>query len=166
MYNILFVCYGNICRSPMAEMIFKDIVYKNNKKFLFNCESAAISMEEYGNGIYPKAREVLEKHNVTIEAHKSTVINKKDYKKYDYIICMDYHNYQNLMIIFNDDPDHKVKLLMSFTGSDEEIEDPWYTDKFEEVYDQINRGCNALFDKLVKNYQNSANFAKNGNFID
>ncbi len=157
MYNILFVCYGNICRSPMAEMIFKDLVYKNNKRFLFNCSSAAISMEEYGNDIYPKAKEVLEEHNVTIERHSATVVNKDDYRKYDYIVCMDNNNYNNLLKIFGGDPDNKIKLLMSFTGRDEEIEDPWYTDRFEEVYNQINEGCTSLFNQLVTKYQNEAN---------
>ncbi len=157
MYNILFVCYGNICRSPMAEMIFKDIVYKNNKKFLFNCESAAISMEEFGNGIYPKAREVLEKHNITIEAHTATCVKKEDYDKYQYIICMDQINYRGLIQIFGGDPENKVKLLMSFTGTEEEIEDPWYTDRFEEVYQMIYKGCTSLFQKLVNEYQNEAN---------
>lgn len=101
MYNILFICYGNICRSPMAEMIFKDLVYKNNKKFMFNCESKATSIEELGNPIYPE---------------------------------------------------EKIKLLMTFTKREEEIEDPWYTGRFEKVYEQIKEGCEALFDNLVNDY--------------
>ncbi len=157
MYNILFVCYGNICRSPMAEMIFKDLVIKNNKKFLFNCESKATSMEEYGNGIYPKAKKVLEEHNVTIEKHIATRVNKEDYNKYDLIICMDDNNYDYLVNLFDGDKDNKVKYLMSYTGKDVKIEDPWYTDRFELVYQQINEGCIALYNKLVEEYQNEAN---------
>lgn len=157
MYNILFVCYGNICRSPMAEMIFKDIVIQNNKKFLFNCESKATSMEEFGNGIYPKARKVLEEHGVTIEKHYASMVKKDDYKKYQYIICMDQNNYYSLVNIFNGDPEDKIKLLMSFTGNEEEIEDPWYTDGFEKVYQMINKGCHALFHTLVDEYQNEVN---------
>ena len=153
MYNILFVCYGNICRSPMAEMIFKDLVEKNNKRFLFHCESKATSMEEYGNGIYPKARKVLEDHGVTIEKHTASMVKKEDYSKYQYIIGMDQGNYESLIHIFGGDPEHKVKLLLG----DEEIEDPWYTDRFEYVYEQINRGCEALFHQLVNGYQNEAN---------
>lgn len=149
MYNILFICYGNICRSPMAEMIFKDLVYKNNKKYLFNCDSKAVSMEEYGNDIYPKAKDVLRKHNVTIEKHIATKVIKSDYNKYDYFICMDNSNYDYLIYLFDGDKDNKVKMLMSFTGKDEEIEDPWYTDRFEKVYDQIYEGCNCLFETLV-----------------
>ncbi len=149
MYNILFICYGNICRSPMAEMIFKDLVYKNNKKYLFNCDSKATSMEEYGNGIYPKAKKVLEEHNVTIEKHFASMIKKDDYKNYDYIICMDNMNYNHLIDLFDGDKDNKVKMLMSFTGKEEEIEDPWYTDRFEKVFNQINEGCTSLFNYLV-----------------
>ncbi len=153
MYNILFVCYGNICRSPMAEMIFKDLVEKNHKRFLFHCESKATSMEEYGNGIYPKARKVLEDHGVTIEKHTASMVKKEDYSKYQYIIGMDQGNYESLIHIFGGDPEHKVKLLLG----EEEIEDPWYTDRFEYVYEQINRGCKALFNQLVNDYQNEAN---------
>lgn len=157
MYNILFVCYGNICRSPMAEMIFKDIVIQHNKKFLFHCESRATSMEEFGNDMYPKAKEVLREHNVTIEKHVATIIKKEDYSKYQYIICMDQNNYRTLTKLFDGDPEGKVHLLLSFTGRDKEIEDPWYTDRFEKVYEQIQEGCLALFNQLVKEYQNEAN---------
>lgn len=157
MYNILFVCYGNICRSPMAEMIFKDIVIQNNKRFLFHCESKATSMEEYGNGIYPKARQVLEEHGVTIEKHIATMVKKEDYNQYDYIICMDNQNYDTLVRLFDGDKDNKVHMLMSYTGSDEAIEDPWYTDRFEKVFNQIDKGCHALFNQLVEEYQNEAN---------
>ena len=150
MYNILFICYGNICRSPMAEMIFKDLIYKNNKKYMFNCDSKATSMEEFGNGIYPKAKKVLEDHNVTIEKHYASMVKKEDYDKYNYIICMDNMNYNQLISIFNGDKDNKIKMLMSFTNNDEEIEDPWYTNRFEKVYDQINKGCNGLFNYLVE----------------
>lgn len=157
MYNILFVCYGNICRSPMAEMIFKDLVIKENKKFLFHCESKATSMEEYGNGIYPKAKKTLEEHQVTVEKHFASIVKKEDYEKFDYILCMDQNNYVDLIHIFHGDPEDKVKLLMSFTGKDEEIEDPWYTDNFEKVYQMIEKGCHALFHTLVNEYQNEAN---------
>ena len=166
MYHILFVCYGNICRSPMAEMIFKDLVYHNNKKFLFDCESRATSMEEIGNPIYPKAIKVLEKHQVTIEKHVAKRIQKDDYKKFDYIIGMDQQNYDDLVRFFEGDPKNKIKLLMSFTGKEEEIEDPWYTNRFEKVYGQIQEGCEALFHQLVDEYQNEANQTKNTFPID
>ena len=157
MYNILFVCYGNICRSPMAEMIFKDLIYKNNKRFLFKCESKATSIEEIGNPIYPQAIKVLEKNNITIEKHYANQTKKEDYKKYDLIICMEKSNYYNLINIYNGDPDDKIKLLMSYTGKNEEIEDPWYTGNFDKVFKQINRGCEALFDSLVDNFYSKNN---------
>ncbi len=152
MYNILFICYGNICRSPMAEMIFKDLVYKNNKKFMFNCESKATSIEELGNPIYPEAVNTLKKHNITIEKHYATKTTKEDYKRNDYIICMEEKNYYDLIKIYNGDPEEKIKLLMTFTKREEEIEDPWYTGRFEKVYEQIKEGCEALFDNLVNDY--------------
>ena len=136
----------------MAEMIFKDLVYKNNKKFIFNCDSKATSMEEIGNPIYPKALEVLEKNNVTIEKHYASQTKKDDYKKYDLIICMEKSNYYDLINIYNGDPDDKIKLLMYYTGREEEIEDPWYTGNFDRVYKQIEEGCEALFDYLVDEY--------------
>lgn len=152
MYNILFVCYGNICRSPMAEMIFKDLVYTNNKKFLFNCESRATSMEEFGNGIYSKALDVLKRNNVTVEKHFANTVKADDYNKFDYIVCMDKANYNDLVDIFGGDQDGKIRLLMSFAGKNEEIEDPWYTDNFDKVFAQIKEGCSALFDLLVSQY--------------
>ena len=114
-------------------------------------------MEEYGNNIYPKAKQVLEDHHITIEKHYASMVKKEDYSQYDYIICMDQNNYNSLIHIFHGDPENKVKLLMSFTGSNEEIEDPWYTDRFELVYEMIYKGCSSLFQKLVDEYQNEAN---------
>ena len=136
----------------MAEMIFKDIVIQNNKRFLFHCESKATSMEEFGNGIYPKAIKVLEEHHVTIEKHTANMVKKEDYNQYQYIICMDQNNYQTLYNLFDGDSDHKIYLLLSFTGKEEEIEDPWYTDRFEKVFNQINEGCHALFNHLINDY--------------
>ena len=141
----------------MAEMIFKDLVYKNNKRFLLNCVSRATSMEEFGNDIYPKAKKILGENKITIERHSASIVRKDDYSKYDFIICMDKNNYYDLINIFNGDPEDKIKMLMTFSGKDEEIEDPWYTDNFSKVYNMIKEGCEALFDYLVDNYENQAN---------
>ena len=156
MYKILFVCLGNICRSPMAEMIFKDLIYKNNKRFMLYCESRATSTEEYGNNMYPKAIQILQEHHINVERNIVSMVKKDDYTRYDYIVCMDMENYYELLNIFQGDPDHKIKLLMSFTGRDEEIADPWYTDDFDTAYNQIEEGCTALFNYLVDKYNENA----------
>ena len=145
MYNVLFVCLGNICRSPMAEMIFKDMIRKYKAKDFIHCESRATSTEEYGNGMYPKAVQVLQEHGIPVERNTVNMVKKEDYDKYTYIVCMDKANYYDLISIFRGDPEKKVHLLMEFAGRKEEIEDPWYTNRFEEVYNQIEEGCMGLF---------------------
>ena len=114
-------------------------------------------MEEIGNPIYPKAKEVLEKHNVTIEKHYASQTKKEDYNKYDLIICMEKRNYYDLINIYNGDPEDKIKLLMEYTGRDEEIEDPWYTGNFDKVFNQIKEGCESLFDYLVDSFYSKEN---------
>jgi protein-tyrosine phosphatase len=133
----------------MAEMIFKDLVYKNSKKYMFNCVSRATSMEEIGNDIYPKAKSVLLKNNVTLEKHSATQVVKSDYDKYDYIICMEERNKRDLLRIFGSDFDNKIHLLLDFTEVGGDIDDPWYTDRFDECFDLINKGCVGLFNYLL-----------------
>ena len=149
MYNILFVCYGNICRSPMAEMIFKDLIIKNNKRYMFSCVSRATSMEELGNPIYPQAKRKLEQMGVTCESHRATQITKEDYDKYDYIIVMEERNRRDLLRIFGNDKDNKIHLLGEYTNNIDEIDDPWYTREFDRCFEEISEGCNGLFDYLV-----------------
>ena len=149
MYNIVFVCYGNICRSPMALMIFNDLIYKNNKKYMFNTCSRATSMEEIGNGLYYEAYNVLKKYNVTIEDHKAIQISKNDYNKYDLIICMEQRNKRDLINIFGHDNLNKIHLLMEYTDNNKDIDDPWYTRDFDLCYKEINEGCNGLFNYLI-----------------
>ena len=143
MKNILFVCYGNICRSPMAEMIFKDMLYLSNKKYLANVESKATSMEELGNDIYPKAKEKLLEKHVTVERHIARKVVKEDYYNYDLIIAMEKSNIEELLYIFGDDPDNKIRLLI-----DKDIADPWYTGDFDTTYDEIYEGCKRLLIEL------------------
>ena len=150
MYNILFVCYGNICRSPMAEMIFKDLVYKNNKRFLFNCESMATSMEELGNDMYPKAKRKLEEMGIQIEKHIARQFRKSDYDKYDYIIVFEERNKRDLINIIGEDVDNKIHLILDYSDKPRDIADPWYTDDFDIAYDEINEGCTCLFNYLVE----------------
>lgn len=150
MFNIVFVCYGNICRSPMAEMIFKDLIIKNNKRYLFSCTSRATSIEELGNGLYPSAKEVLIKHNITIEHHIARQITKEDYQKYDYIIVMEEQNKKEVLNIVGHDNNNKIHLLLEYTNECKDIADPWYTGDFETSYKDINNGCRAFFSYLIE----------------
>ena len=159
MYSVLFVCLGNICRSPMAEMIFKNLAKKNHMEYAFFCESRGISTEEYGKPIYPKTIQKLNEHLIPVESHIVSVVKKEDYHKYNYIICMDKENYMDLMQIFQGDPSHKVHLLSEFFGSNNDILDPWYTGDFETAYNQIEEGCTSLFDSLVLKYYSEMLFA-------
>lgn len=149
MFNIVFVCYGNICRSPMAEMIFKDLIFKNNKRYLMNCVSRATSMEEIGNDIYPDAKEILNKNNINVEKHSAKQITKEDYELYDYIIVMEERNKRDVLRIVGEDRDNKIKLMLDFTNHPGDIEDPWYTGNFEKVFSLINDGCIGLYNYLL-----------------
>ena len=148
MDNIVFVCYGNICRSPMAEMIFKDLIYKNNKRYKYSCVSRATSIEELGNPIYPPALRKLEEKDITIEKHMATQIKKEDYDKYDLIIVMEERNRRDLLRIFGNDNSNKIHLLMEYTDSLRMIDDPWYTGDFDTAYDLIYEGCVGLYNYL------------------
>ncbi len=130
--RILFVCHGNICRSVMAEFICK------KKRPEFECESAAVSYEEEGHDIYPSAKRCLEAHHIPYTRHRARRIEKRDYDRFDRIYVMDSYNMRNILRIVSD-PDRKIRMLCPY-----DIEDPWYTDNFELVYDQICQGIEAL----------------------
>jgi protein-tyrosine phosphatase len=155
MIRILFICWGNICRSPMAEFILKDMVAKRGISDEFYIESAATSTEEIGNGVYPPARRELAAHGIGVpgnelglSAKKARQLRRDDYDKWDYIIGMEKLNMSYMLRILGSDPEGKVKLLMDFTGTPEDIDDPWYTGDFGGVYKQIVRGCEALIESL------------------
>ncbi len=150
MYNILFICYGNICRSPMAEMIFKDLIYKNNKRYKYSCVSRATSMEELGNPIYPPALRKLEEKGVKVEKHIATQMKKEDYDKYDLIIVMEERNKRDVLKIVGEDNKQKIHLLLEYTNNLRTIDDPWYTNDFETAYELINEGCIALYNYLER----------------
>ena len=145
MIRILFICHGNICRSPMGEFIMKDLVGDDLR---FEIASAAVSREELGNPVYPPARRELAKHGIGCEGKRARQVTAKDYQDYDYLSCMDHSNLRNLRRIIGDDPQGKVHLMMDFTDTPGEVSDPWYTGDFARTYDDILRGCQGLLAQL------------------
>lgn len=151
MTKILFVCHGNICRSPMAEFIFKDMVKKAHKENEFYIASAATSTDEIfmgrGNPVYPPARNQLLLHGIDPEGKTARQLTRADYDKFDLIIGMDSMNMKNIARMLGDDRDNKIKKLLDYCGGGD-VDDPWYTGLFKECYDCILRGCSALFEEL------------------
>ena len=147
MKKILFLCHGNICRSPMAEYIMKDIVKKNHKEDEYEIYSKALTYEEIGNDIYYKAKEILDKYHIPYDKRQASIFTKYDYDYYDIIIIMDDENkyYINRII---EDKNNKVFKLLSFLNKTRDVSDPWYTRDFEKAYDDILNGCNALYKEL------------------
>jgi len=153
MIKIMFVCHGNICRSPMAEFVFKDMVHKAGRADEFLIASSATSTEEIWNGVgnpvYPPARDELKKHGISCEGKRAVQIKKSDYDKYDYLICMDESNMRNIKRIIPSDPEGKIVKLLNFTGEKRNVADPWYSGDFETCYRDIYNGCKALLEKLI-----------------
>lgn len=148
--HILFVCHGNICRSPMAEFIMKYLVSKAGKSEDFLINSAAATTDDIGADIYPDAKSELKKHGIPFERRQARQIKSSDYDDWDYIIAMDEENVYDILYIVGRDPDKKVRLLMSFTGEDKAVSDPWYTRDFFKAYSDIYRGCEALLAYILK----------------
>ena len=153
MIKIMFVCHGNICRSPMAEFVLKDMVKKAGREAEFVIASSATSTEEIwggvGNPVYPPARDELKKHGITCEGKRAVQIKKSDYDKYDYLICMDENNMRNIRRIISSDPENKIVKLLDFTGENRNVADPWYSGDFETCYRDVYNGCKALLEKLL-----------------
>ena len=146
-FRILFICHGNICRSPMAEFVMKDLVREAGLEDQIFVASAATSSEEIGNPVYPPARRELAKHGLGCAGKTARRMTARDYADYDYLVYMERYNLRNMLRIA-DDPDGKMRSLMSFAGSGEDIEDPWYSGNFSGVYAQIERGCRGLLEEL------------------
>ncbi len=152
MIKVMFVCHGNICRSPMAEMILKEMVRKRGIADQFTIASSATSTEEIwgdrGNPIYPPALDTLKRHGIPCGRHYAVQLKKSDYAAYDYIICMDSLNLRNIGRMLGADREGKIYRLLDFTDTPRDVSDPWFTGKFEQTYADIVYGCEGLLERL------------------
>lgn len=151
-YRIMFVCLGNICRSPMAELVMKDLLKKQGREADFIVESSATSDENVYNGVgarvYPQIRELLEKKGVSTAGKRAQVLKKEHGAQFDLFLCMDDNNVRNARRILGEQHADKCKKLLSFAGEDKSVADPWYTRNFEIAYDDVYRGVTALLETL------------------
>ena len=148
MIKLLFICHGNICRSPMAEFVMKDLVEKAGLAAQFEIASAATSTEEIGNPVYPPARRKLAEHGISCADKTARQLCRRDYDHYDYLIGMDQYNLRNMRRICGEDTEGKMSLLMEHVGVRRDVADPWYTDDFETTWQDVLMGCQALLEKL------------------
>ena len=151
MHRIMFVCHGNICRSPMAEFMFKDLAFKQGLGDKFIIESSATSYEEIGNPVHRGTRAVLNKHGISCAGKYDVHLEKSDYDKYDYFIGMDEYNIRNMRRILANASDDRIKKLMDFTEKTRDVSDPWYTRNFDLAYNDIFEGCKGFLDFILKN---------------
>ena len=149
MTKILFVCHGNICRSPMAEFTMKEIAKQRGIEGDFYIESAATSTEEIGNGVYPPVKRLLAARGISCEGKRARQIRRDDYDKFDYIICMDSYNIRNIKRIIPNDVAGKISLLMDHTNNPHDVADSWYTGDFKLTERDIQEGCEALIEKIT-----------------
>lgn len=148
MTKILFVCHGNICRSPMAEFVMKDLVRQAGMEQAFQIASAATSTEEIGNPVYPPACRKLAEHGISCAGKRARQLLRGDYQVYDFLIGMDQENLHHMKRICGGDPDAKMHLLMDFTRCPGEVADPWYTGDFEATWRDVLAGCQGLLQKI------------------
>lgn len=154
MKKIMFVCHGNICRSPMAEFIFKRMIAEKGLNGEFCVSSSATSREEIvgniGNPVYPPARAELLRHGIDPSGKRAVQLTREDYDKYDLLIAMDSMNVRNMMKIIGSDPDNKVRKLMDYTPRGGDVADPWYTGNFDITFRDVTDGCQGLLENLTK----------------
>lgn len=149
MTKLLFVCHGNICRSPMAEFVMKDLVRQAGLSSSFTIDSAATSREEIGNPVYPPARRILLQHGIDPTGKTARQLTRRDYAQYDFLIGMDEANLRNMLRLFHGDPEGKLSLLLDGAPRPRAIADPWYTGQFEETWRDVWEGCTSLLARLT-----------------
>lgn len=154
-YHVLFVCHGNICRSPMAEFLMRDLVHKSNLSDQVLVASAATSTEEIGNPVHYGTREKLRQVGISCAGKTAVQLKKSDYAKYDYLIGMDDWNIRNMRRMLGGDPDGKIYKMLEFAGSSRDVADPWYTGDFEATYRDIMAGCQGLLREIGEKIQNN-----------
>lgn len=149
MKRILFVCHGNICRSPMAEFVMRDIVEKTGLQDEFHIESAATSTEEIGNEVYPPARRKLAEHGISCKGKTARQMRRADYERFDLLIGMDEWNIRNMNRICDGDPEGKIHKLLDYTTRKGDVADPWYTGDFDATWRDVTEGCQCLLKTLL-----------------
>lgn len=152
MIKVLFICHGNICRSPMAEFVMRDMIRKQNLQDNIKVASAATSREEIGNPVHYGTKSKMEQMGIPMAPHRAIQITKRDYKEYDYIIGMEQWNIRNIGRICGKDTDHKVYKLLDFSKEPRDISDPWYTGDFDLTYKDVKEGCEGLLEFLIKEH--------------
>ena len=152
MIKILFICHGNICRSPMAEYVMKDLVEKAGLADRFYIDSAATSTEEIGNGVHRGTRRKLHEMGIHCGDHRAVQLKRTDYDKYDYLIGMDSWNIRNILRIVGEDSEGKVHRLLEYAGKERDIDDPWYTGDFDATYRDVSAGCGGLLEHIRRLY--------------
>lgn len=152
MIRVMFVCLGNICRSPMAEFVLKDLVRKRGVEDKFLIKSSATSYEEIGNDVHYGTKRKLMEENIPVESREAVRLSKNDYEKYDYIIGMEESNVRNILRIVGEDKNSKVCKLLDYSSNPRDIADPWYTGNFDKTYEDILEGCVAFLDSVLKKF--------------
>ena len=153
MIRIMFVCYGNICRSPMAEFLMKDFVEKKGLKDKFLIKSSATSYEEIGHRVYGGTRVILDRLGIDYSGKVAEKLMPSDYDKYDYFIGMDEENRRNMIRELSGDKENKVSLMLDYSKNPREVADPWYTRNFDITYNDIMEGINCFFEFLKKHHK-------------